>query len=170
MTEHVVIDTSVARSCGSEMSSAVEATACRNALKEIEFANICIVTCKALDDEWQVARLSKWVKLWRSDMYSRRRVVPVDPAEHLELRMRIQELSTHDRAEATKDLFLSECALEVGRRVVSRDDAMRVILGRLSKCVADLATVHWANPVHAEVRSWLRSGAPDEADFMLGAA
>lgn len=169
MTEYVVIDTSVARACGSETATDATAKSCRDALKAIEAADISVVVCPPLLKEWRDAKASRYARQWLTDMVSRARFVAVEPDQHAALRRQVRSLSGPDRAAAEKDLFLAESAIDRGERVVSRDDVMRRIMAALARDVDDLARVHWVNPVDEAIVSWLESGAPTEPALTLGA-
>jgi hypothetical protein len=168
MTQYIIVDTSVARACGSETSTDATAAGCRDALKSIEKADISVVICPPLLKEWKSAKATRYARQWLTDMVSRARFVAVEPEQHSELRRQVRTLSGPDQAAAMKDLFLMESALECGQRVLSRDDAMRRIMSAIARDLDEVAGVHWVNPGHAGASAWLDEGAPDAAEHALG--
>jgi hypothetical protein len=79
----------------------------------------------------------------------------------------MENLGAGEREAVRKDLLLIEGALDDGRRVVSRDAAMRRILHRMAQDLPNLSTVHWVGPEHDKCLTWLAAGAPDDPDLML---
>jgi hypothetical protein len=68
-----------------------------------------------------------------------------------------------------KDAHLLEAALQADRIVISCDEIVRALFQDACSAVAEIRTVHWANPeIEAEeVVPWLRAGARAEAKRRL---
>lgn len=162
----VVVDTSVARQSGNVFTELELSAKCREVLRTIETAQLRVVISDDIRREWRT-HASRYAWLWLTDMISRNKHIAVDPQRNAELRRAIHKLGEVDRNAALKDLLLIEAALDDGKRIVSRDNAMRRILHGIAGSLSEVGEVHWIGPDHSECIPWLANGAPDNPDIQL---
>ncbi|MBI2567848.1 MAG: hypothetical protein HYV63_12525 [Candidatus Schekmanbacteria bacterium] len=105
-------------------------------------------------------------------MYSKRKVAQLSDAELGSLVAEVEtlELPVAIEAAVLKDLHLVETAMAADHAIVSIDEKVRGLLGRMAPKVPALRNLVWVNPVPAEEDglSWLRAGARLEQPRRLG--
>jgi hypothetical protein len=167
LPQALVVDASVARSCGDETAVAAESVACRDVLNAIRNSSLFLVLSPAITVEW-IEHRSRYSVKWLSDMVDRRLVLQVDPPPRLAVRNAIAAIGDAGIRELlTKDLLLVEAALATGDRVISRDRQVRQHLHALSSSVVELRNIHWVNPEDVVCILWLRAGAPNNQVLKL---
>jgi hypothetical protein len=111
-------------------------------------------------DEWKAHR-SSFSHGWLTSMFARKLVVRGTYADHAKTIAAARLTLDAASAEAVaKDAHLVGAALATDDRVLSRDEAVAVLLASLISEVAELAKIHWANPTHTQCSAWLQDGAP----------
>jgi len=107
-------------------------------------------------------------------MSARKKVIRAEAYQDANLRARLFQLAPSKavRDAIEKDVHLIEAALQHDRIVLSRDEAMRQILGEAASEIRELRRILWANPALETdgVLLWLEQGAKTEAARRLGAA
>jgi hypothetical protein len=165
----LVIDTSVARSCGD--SSAVHPTAirCRAFLIALRSGRHEAVFSPMLSQEWKKHR-SRFANQWLVSMTARKRVIRISPSDNnvgKQVEKMCQDSYLQD---ALKDCHLLHAALATDHSIVSLDEAVREIYRSLSKNIKELSNIVWVNPTLEEERpiEWLEQGAQPEPHRQLG--
>ncbi|AGP37620.1 hypothetical protein [Sorangium cellulosum] len=164
----IVVDTSVARSCGKQGAADLHALACLDALIALRESGLMLAMSPALLAEWE-RHWSTFARRWFYKMRSSRRVRDVAPGQHGPTRKAARALLDTDARQAVaKDMLLVEAALASDRRVISLDEKVRRHFAVLAASVADLRSVHWANPTSTGCIAWLAAQAPDDPVWKLG--
>lgn len=177
MPYRIVVDTCVAMSAGFSGSSARH---CLDTLEAVRTQGHCLVMNQPIHDEWLrevegrpeysfALHLSLYAYYWYTYMRSFRRVVDVHFCQRPDLLACI--LQSADASAATainKDYPLIDAAIATDRRIVSLDDKMRHIMGRLSDEIVELTVILWVHPVTHDAPAWLTAGAQDVESFHLG--
>lgn len=169
MSQPIVVDTSVARACGKgNLTSNSPAPECIRALVAISEGALSTAMSKALKDEWK-EHAGEYAKRWLSNMIARKRFVS-NNAEWVgepEFEAAASDLPPKEHREVLKDSHLVSLAMCTGRRVLSLDEAQRLLLKRVAVRVRTLCQLHWANPTRDRVENWLRDGAPDDRSLCI---
>lgn len=164
-SKRIVVDASVARSAGWESASDAVSLQCREVLEGIlEICHKAVLSPECLA-EWRRHR-SGFARRWLFQMFSRRKVIRPEAVQDEGLRARLSGVASSEavREALQKDAHLIEAALRYDRIVLSRDEAMRQILGEAASEIQELRVILWANPaLEADgVLSWLEQGAKME--------
>lgn len=172
-SKRLVVDASVARSAGLETAPDPHSRLCREVLEAILSVGHRVVLSPECLAEWKRHR-SGYSRLWLVRMISQRKVVFIESVRNEDLRRRLgqAELRDRERRAVEKDLHLVEAALPHDRIVLSRDEAMRQILGRVAVEIRELQALLWGNPAveDEQIVAWLRGGARTEPSRRLGSA
>jgi len=166
--KRLVIDASVLRAAG--QSDHPTSHRCRAFLDEV--LRIChkAVVSGSAATEWR-RHSSRFSLAWQAAMASRGKLMYEDPPPVADLRTAVDALTAAaDQVAATKDLHLVEAALAADYVVASLDDRARRVFALVSKDVAALRAVAWANPSLDDraVLLWLREGALAGTQRRLG--
>ncbi|MGK3962379.1 hypothetical protein WMF38_55890 [Sorangium sp. So ce118] len=122
----------------------------------------------ALLAEWE-RHWSTFARRWFYKMRSSRRVRDVTPEQHGPTRKAAKTVLDREARQAVaKDMLLVEAALATDRRVLSLDEKVRRQFSVLATSVADLRSLHWANPTSTGCTAWLAAQAPDDPAWKLG--
>jgi len=144
---------------------------CSNFLETLRDLEHRVAVSRALLKEWHDHQ-TRFAAAWLRSMFARRRVDVVEIQENTSLRDALQQAAPRPRIAAIlmKDAHLIELALLVDRRVIALDEEARAHFGRAAKMVPVLRTSCWVNPAGTDEQplAWLKAGAPDEQDRMLG--
>jgi hypothetical protein len=163
----VVVDTSIASACGKEGTTHPQGLACLDTLKVIREGDLALTMSAPIFEEWQ-RHAGSFARKWLSKMRSSRRVKDVSPRPHNATRRAAKALPDEGiRRAIEKDMILVEAALATDHRVLSLDEKIRGYLCDLTRDVADLRKIHWANPMTPACIPWVREGAPDDARWLL---
>lgn len=164
----VVVDASIAGSCGREGATHPHAAACLDTLKMVrEGTTLEVAMSPALQREWE-EHSSRYARKWLLNMRSSRRVRDVKAPLHSATRRAVRALRNDGVRQAIeKDMHLVEAAFDADERVVSLDEAVRGYLGLLVGKVADLRKLQWANPLASGCLEWLKAHAPEDARWRL---
>ena len=166
----LVIDASVACSCGDNEAVHPRAKQCRDFL--IATLRIChkVVITPASWAEWKKHQ-SGFASRWRVSMTARKKVIRVTTEERTDAQKQVQ-LSCHGKrlAKAMKDCHLLDAALATELSVISLDEEVREIYRSLCEDAKILRKIVWVNPTlesEAPV-DWLKQGAQSDAHRQLG--
>ena len=174
----LIVDANVARSCGE--SGHPRAKACREVLRTI--LRVChrVALNSELKDELEQFRIQRqqYFQTWRTAMQSRGKIEMLGPTEDAVLRQQIRRTRIPLKNPQSKinrmikDLHLIEAALASDGIVLSLDETARKDFNETARSVESLRRIVWVNPEQApqEAISWLRNGAPDQAEHRLGSA
>ncbi|NJM47033.1 MAG: hypothetical protein HC860_13460 [Alkalinema sp. RU_4_3] len=175
MGKSLVIDASIARSCGDQTATYPTSVRCRDFLIETQANQHRIVLTADINAEWNKHK-SRFARQWLGSMIARKQFtkildLPIDP----ELWDPIEELAKDDgeRAAMTKDILLLEAALATDRAITSLDEkTARKFFTLAAKTIPKLRSIVWVNPDKPEEIpiEWLREGAPADEFRMLGNA
>jgi hypothetical protein len=176
----LVVDASVMRAAGGEAAIDPVPAHARDALKAI--LTICHRVClnSDLSEEWK-RHQSGFARLWLTQMYARRKVVPCEPpsCKHLVDDIRSFHLTTESEIAAVeKDIHLIAAALTSSHpTILSWDNRVAAVIRKVcadtrtvtSKAVA---SVLWINPIadHDSLRAWLSETGPAQPHWPLGGA
>lgn len=170
VSRKIVIDASVARASGGPEATKPSSTLCRDfMLKALEVCHRVVMTPE-IRVEWK-RHQSNFAKSWLTSMVSRRKFLLITSCENAQLRQRIGQLKTSEKALAAmlKDVHLIEAALATDRIVVSLDNTVRNHFARASSDASEIKEVVWRNPVmEPDLEDWLEKGAEAEAPMKLG--
>jgi hypothetical protein len=175
MGKSLVIDASIARSCGDANATYPTSIRCRDFLIETQASQHRIVLTPDIKAEWDKHR-SRFARQWLGSMIARKQFtrisnLPIDP----ELWDPIEKLAKDDgeRAAMTKDILLLEAALATDRAITSLDEkTARKFFTLAAKTIPKLRPIVWVNPDKPEEMpiEWLQAGAPADEFRMLGNA
>jgi hypothetical protein len=125
-----------------------------------------MVLTPELADEWR-RHQSKYTRIWRTEMYARKKVRSLGTAENEDLRRRALDpaIGAQLLAVRKKDVLLIEAALLADHIVISLDETARDAFS-----LRELRVITWANPIRDRERmpSWLEAGAPAVEEWTLG--
>src|SRR5262245_16671755 len=120
----IVVDASVARSCGHAGSSG-QALSCFEALAAIEAGQLMVGMSAGIYDEW-ARHWSTYGRKWLVKMTSSRRVYRCTPKARTDILRLIRAVKDNGiKLLLLKDMILVEAALSTDRQVVSCDDKAR---------------------------------------------
>lgn len=170
--KRLVVDASVAGSCGGGNATAPTPKNCREFLKKLAEHKHSVVVTIELNQEWK-DHASKYAKQWMSQMRRRSRVVAVKEHHVDELWSHFEDCikGSRNKAEAIKDLHLLEAALLKDQRIVSLDEnTARKFYTKAASELTLISSIVWVNPDKSEETPllWLAAGAPAEPQRMLG--
>jgi hypothetical protein len=171
-SRRLVIDSSVARSSGSEGAVFPTSKNCRDFLKAV--LDIChhVVLTPEIREEWHKHK-SNFARRWLVSMFARKKAELIDSAEDQLLRSKIDQASQNEKARAAmlKDVHLLEAALVTDEIVVALDETVRALFIEAAISVGEIRNVVWINPDRADEAPlpWLESGAKSDKKRCLGA-
>ncbi len=146
----VVIDASVLRAAGSDGATHPTSTRSRQLLLGVlEICHRAILTDQ-IKAEWN-AHQSRFSCTWRTQMYSRRKIIVNSWRDCATLRDaigRFAEITVAQRAAAEKDFLLIEGALNGDNIIFSIDDRSRDIYCLIGAHIQEFGNIYWVNPVH----------------------
>ncbi|CAD5938778.1 hypothetical protein [Planktothrix agardhii] len=174
-SKDLVIDASVARSCGGEDAKHPTSKNCRKFLEavlEICHSEIChsMVMTDKLKAEWDKHQ-STFARKWRRSMIARRKYKYCKNVTLSELRNKLEQLDIpHKTREAIwKDICLVEAAIATDKIIVSLDDKVRDYLVEVSENIPEVKLILWLNPdKESNSIKWLEDGAILENKRLLG--
>ena len=139
----LVIDASVMQSAG-ETDHPVS-SACRKALLAV--LEIChrVATTERMRSEWE-EHMSRFSRKWLRSMAAHRKSPQnLNPPQ---IRLDTTGLSNGDCAAIEKDLHVIAAALSADRIVITRDEAIRVTLGKTHQGANLVKSIYWINPIN----------------------
>ncbi|HBK21688.1 MAG TPA: hypothetical protein DDZ60_04025 [Planktothrix sp. UBA10369] len=169
-SKYLVIDASVARSCGGEDAKHPTSKNCRDFLNAV--LKIChsMVMTPELKAEWNKHE-STFARKWRVSMIARRKYKYCENVTLTELRNKLEQLDiTYKTREAIwKDICLVEAAIATDKIIISLDDKVRDYLAEVSENLPEIKVILWLNPdKESESIKWLEKGAILENKRLLG--
>jgi hypothetical protein len=171
----LVVDASVARSCGDNKATYPIAIQCRDFLIAILGNEHEIVMTPDIKREWDKHQ-SRFALTWLRQMIAKKRLraIPI-PEIDPEIWNPIEAMAKNDseRSAMTKDILLLEAALATDRRIVSLDEkTARQYFKLAAREIEKIQTLVWVNPSKPEEKAieWLQAGAPADKFRMLGCA
>jgi hypothetical protein len=172
-SKRLVIDASVARSCGDQQATYPTSVRCRDFLTAVKDCQHSLVMSPDIKAEWDKHQ-SRFALQWRRQMIAKRQFValPDQPIDQ-PLWDAIETLALNDRERAamTKDILLLEAALDTDRTITSLDEnTARKFFTKAALTISKLQKIVWVNPDKPEETPipWLQAGAPADRDRMLG--
>ena len=172
ISKKLVIDASVARSCGRENSIMPTSKNCRDFLLEVLEQSHYFVMTPEIKAEWDKHQSSFALK-WRAKMIAKKKLVYISEALLPELRKQIEATPEKDnniKEAMLKDCLLIEAALATDKIVISLDEKVRRYFNQASVTVKNLKVILWINPDKSEDKAitWLQDGAKIEPARLLG--
>lgn len=168
--KRLVIDASVARSCGAPDAESAVASDCRDFL--IAVLQIChrVVMTDSISQEW-AKHQSNFARRWRVQMVARKKMYVIDEAEDEDLRDSILQVADgkKERRVLEKDIHLVQAALASDGIVISRDESAWKAVLSVRPRVTRLQRIIWLNPTvnRQDVLDWLKQGAGVNAGVKL---
>jgi hypothetical protein len=172
--KRLVIDASVARSCGGPEANYPTSIHCRDFLTAV--IKLChqVVMSPDIRDEWNKHQ-SRQAQVWRRQMVARRRLI-VQPKSERDpvLWDFLENMATTDREhhEITKDICLLEAALASDRIIISLDEnTARKYFHEAASTLKLLRSIAWLNPDKIETEqpiAWIQADCPFEEHRLLG--
>ena len=169
--KRLIIDANVLRSAGGENATHPTSKHCREILEAV--LSICHKACISadLEVEWDKHQ-SKYAKIWRTAMTSRRKLIRINLLPREELLQQIvafyQDLETSQIILAVeKDFHLVAAAIETDWIIISLDNKMRDILANICDHTPPLTRIMWVDPNEADIIDWLRQGASIDKNRQL---
>jgi hypothetical protein len=129
----------------------------------------------ALKAEWFKYR-SRFALRWLAEMAAAAQVMSIQGNGYSSLRKQIEasDFGAAQKDAMIGDAHLIEAAVEIGRRIASDDEEVRLLFrSAVSRIQGNrLGDVVWVNPNKADEApiEWLEAGAPADAHRMLGSA
>ncbi len=172
--KQLVIDASVARSCGGPDASYPTSVHCRDFLNAV--LELChqVVMTPDIREEWKKHK-SRQAQLWLRQMVARRRLVAQpNPERNLELWNFLEKMAKTDREyhQITKDICLLEAALVSSHIIISLDEnTARKFFNEAAFDLKLLRSIAWLNPDKIEEEqpiAWIQADCPSEEPRMLG--
>lgn len=171
ISKRLVIDASVARSCGPPDATYPTSVNCRDFLQAV--LTIChrIVMTPDIREEWDKHQ-SRFAKAWLRSMVARKKleVCNISFDESLWNHIEATAQTDKNREAMVKDLRLLEAAISTDKIVISLDEnTARKLFRKAALTVDSLKSVVWVNPDKAEETplEWLKDGAPPDPERML---
>jgi hypothetical protein len=174
LSKILVIDASIARSCGQPEATYPTSVHCREFLEHV--LSIChrIVMTPEIRDEWN-KHASRFARSWMSQMIARKKLIamptlPIDSA----LWNLLEKLAETDkqRGDIVKDIHLLEAALATDQIIISLDEqTARKYFTQAAQTIETLQPITWVNPDKIEKEqpiAWLLAGCPNEKNRTLG--
>jgi hypothetical protein len=170
--KRLVIDASIARSCGDETAIYPTSVRCRAFLSSVRSCQHSIVMTPDIQAEWNKHQ-SRFAREWLFRMARQSRIwVENLPLDQRNLAEQIEAKAKDDveLAIMNKDLLLLEAALKTDGLVTSLDEKARKPFTRVAKFIPEIQQIVWVNPDKPEEKpiEWLNSGAPADDFRMLG--
>jgi hypothetical protein len=171
--KRLVIDASIARSCGSPTADRPPGTTCRDFLYAVLDCEHQVVMTTEIRAEWkkhQSRNTARWLRL----MISNGQLFPIqDQLFDAELWETIPDMAKSDqqREAMAKDILLLEAALATDRRIASLDEnTARKYYKLAAQTIPKLREIVWVNPDKPAENpiGWLQSDAPADDFRMLG--
>ncbi len=168
----LVIDASVARSCGVPNATFPTSKNCRDFLNEVLTVCHRMVLTNDIKEEWDEHQ-SIYAKKWRSVMVAKKQVVyRLDIIADQTLRDKLDKVAESDRPREAmwKDCHLLEAAIATDKIVISLDEKARNPFDKAAKSIKELQEIMWVNPDKSEENTlvWLSNGAAIEKQRQLG--
>jgi len=168
----LVIDASVARSCGAPNATFPTSKNCRDFLNEVLTVCHRMVLTNDIKEEWDEHQ-SIYAKKWRSVMVAKKQVVyRLDIVADQTLRDKLDKVAESDRPREAmwKDCHLLEAAIATDKIVISLDEKARNPFDKAAKSIKELQEIMWVNPDKSEENTlvWLSNGAAIEKKRQLG--
>jgi hypothetical protein len=170
---NLVVDASVARSCGDLTATKSPAPECRDFLLAMQEHKHKLVMTTDIKAEWDKHQ-SRFATQWLSQMVGRKllQAIPI-PEIDQEIWRPIENMAETDkeRAAMVKDILLLEAALATDQRIVSLDEkTARRYFKEAAQKIEKLRPLIWVNPNKPEEDAivWLQDGAPAEEKRTLG--
>ncbi len=165
-SRRLVIDASVARSCGSKEAIYPTSVNCRDFL--LTALEVChrVVMTPDLRQEWDKHQ-SRFAKEWLRQMIARKKLEALPKIEtDKDLWSSIEKNAENDsqRFEMVKDLCLVEAAIATDQTIISLDETIRFLFSQVSDRIDILQAILWVNPdkPQEDCLEWLINGAtPD---------
>lgn len=155
--QRIVIDASVARAAG-EKSSAPDSTNCRVFLEDFMKTTNKILMNQEIYREWNKHE-SKFAKIWRVHMISKKRMVLIKDIENKEIRNFVECNIKNELVKKSiiKDLHLVEAALSTDEIVISCDDRMRNHLKTMCNECKSVKRLMWGSPIKIsdDLKGWI---------------
>lgn len=165
MSKNIVIDASIARSCGAEGSTYPTSKNCRDFLNTIYEKSHKQVISPEILLEWKKHRSGYSLK-WQRQMFSKRLIHKIEDTEILGFEDRIKEFANPPLSlnAMLKDCLLVKAAINTDKIVASLDEKSRKPFSTTSHFVSELKKITWVNPnvTSENVIQWLIDGAKDE--------
>lgn len=173
----LVIDASIARSCGGEKATHPTSKYCRDFLKAVLRIFHSMVLTDDIKAEWDKHQ-SSYARKWRLTMTAKRKIIYPKNVTLQALRQKVEQLKvveqnssqsedirqteSHKLREAIwKDICLLEAAIATDKIIISLDDKMRDYLSTVIGELPEIKEIMWSNPSKEEeqVIQWLEEGA-----------
>jgi hypothetical protein len=170
---NIVVDASVARSCGDSKAIHPLPIQCRDFLIAMQECKHSVVMTKEIREEWNKHQ-SRFALTWLRQMIAIKQFKAVSlPELDQEIWEPIEACAKTDkeRAAMTKDILLLEAALATDRRIVSLDEnTARRYFTDAAKEIVKLQPLIWVNPSKEKENpiEWLQNDAPADPERMLG--
>lgn len=165
MSKNIVIDASIARSCGAEGSTYPTSKNCRDFLNTIYEKSHKQVISPEILAEWKKHR-SQYAQKWQVKMYSKKLVHIITDTNMLGFEDRIKEFANPPLSlnAMLKDCLLVKAAINTDKIVASLDEKSRKPFSSTSQFVSELKKITWVNPnvTSENVIQWLNNGAKNE--------
>ncbi len=169
----IVVDASVARSCGNATAIHPLPIKCRDFLLAMQEHQHSVVMTKEIRAEWDKHQ-SRFALTWLRQMVARKqfKAIPL-PELDQDIWKPIESLAKTDkeRAAMTKDILLLEAAIATDRRIASLDEnTARKYFTEAAKEIVKLQQLVWVNPSQEKENpiEWLKNDAPADAERTLG--
>jgi hypothetical protein len=169
----IVVDASIARSCGDTTAIYPQPIQCRDFLLAMQKNRHSLIMTKEIKVEWNKHQ-SNFARKWRLQMVSKKllKAIPtpeVDPTiwEPIEALAETGE----QREEMTKDILLLEAAIATDQRIASLDEnTARKYFTKAAKEIVKIQQLVWVNPSKEKENpiEWLKNDAPADAERTLG--
>jgi hypothetical protein len=169
----IVVDASVARSCGNTTAIHPLPIQCRDFLLAMQEHRHRVVMTKEIRAEWDKHQ-SRFALIWLRQMVARKQFKAISlPELDQEIWKPIEALAKTDkeRAAMTKDILLLEAALATDRCIASLDEnTARKYFTNAAKEIVKIQQLVWVNPSkeNEDPIKWLEKGAPADTERMLG--
>ncbi len=173
----LVIDASVARSCGGEDATYPTAKYCRDFLNAVLTICYSMVLTDEIKTEWDKHQ-STYARKWRATMIAKRKIKYRNNITLKGLRQKVEQLQiteqnssqsediqqteSHKLREAIwKDICLLEAAIATDKMIMSLDDKMRNYLLKVIEELPEIKGIIWINPSNEKEQAiqWLEDGA-----------
>jgi hypothetical protein len=174
--KQLVIDASVARSCGGSEANYPTSVHCRDFLNAVLELSHQVVMNPAIRDEWNKHE-SSYALAWRRSMVAKKRLVVQSKSERdPAIWDFLEKMAKTDRQyhEITKDICLLEAALASDRIIISLDEnTARKFFNKAAVDLKLLRSIAWLNPDKIEDEqpiAWIQADCPLDEWRMLGYA
>ncbi|MCA6526244.1 MAG: hypothetical protein IM570_09755, partial [Pseudanabaena sp. M179S2SP2A07QC] len=153
----LVIDASIARSCGAPNATSPASKNCRDFLNAV--LTIChrMVLTDDIKEEWDKHQ-SNYARRWRSSMLAKRKVeYRADIAFDQKLRDRLDKVAESDKTREAmwKDCHLLEAAIATDKIIISLDEKARNPFDKAAQSIKELNEIMWVNPDKPEENALL---------------